>query len=74
MTVLDKNEYECGVVDASEIMEYKPTPKLPEPFRLGKHLYAQCQYCNKYVRLTGFLARGHFCNDSNPRVREARNR
>lgn len=28
---------------------------------VGRHMYTQCPYCFKFVRLTGFLARWHLC-------------
>ena len=68
---LNANEYECGVVDASEIMQYeqKEDSDLLREFRVGSHIYGECRYCGKYVKLTGFLARWHICNENNPRVR-----
>lgn len=37
-------------------------------FKLGKHLYKECEYCGKFVRMTGFLARWHICSEENPEV------
>ena len=32
-----------------------------KPVIIGKHLYMRCEYCGKFVRLTGWFARWHLC-------------
>lgn len=39
-------------------------------FKLGNHIYKICEYCGKVVRMTGFLARWHFCSEANPEVKK----
>jgi hypothetical protein len=68
----EHGEYTTGVVNASEIMvlsfQKDEGDILGGITRASNHIYGQCKYCYKLVRLTGLFARLHFCCDRNPRV------